>query len=52
MALVDDVEEHVGRVGAVREIADFVDDQDRRMRVGRQRLRELARRERRPRGRR
>jgi hypothetical protein len=28
MSLVDDVEEHIGRVGAVGEIADFVDDQD------------------------
>ena len=25
-ALIDDMEEHVGRVGAVREIAHFVDD--------------------------
>ena len=38
MPLVDDVKEHVGRVGAVREIADFVDDEDRWVRVGRQGL--------------
>ena len=41
MPLVDDVEEHVGGVGAVGEIADLVDDEHGRMRVGRQRLREL-----------
>lgn len=39
---VDDVEEHVGGVGAVGEVSDFVDDQDSRMRVGWQRVRELA----------
>jgi hypothetical protein len=33
--LVDELEEHVAGVGAVGEIADFVDDEDRRMRVGR-----------------
>ena len=42
MPLVDDVEEHVGGVGAVGEIADLVDDQDGRMRVGRERMGELA----------
>ena len=42
MALVDDVEEHVGRIGAVGEIAHFVDDQDGRMRVGGQRVCQLA----------
>jgi hypothetical protein len=42
MALVDDVEEHVGGVGAVGEIADFVDDEDRGMRVDRQGVREFA----------
>ena len=47
MALVNDMEEHVRRVGAVGEIADFIDDQDGGMRVGRQRLRQLARAERR-----
>ena len=41
MPLVDDVEEHVGGVGAVGEVADLVDDEDGGMRVGRQRLREL-----------
>jgi hypothetical protein len=40
MAL-DDVEEHVGCVGAVREIADF-DNEDGRMRVRRERVRELT----------
>ena len=43
MSLVDDMEEHIGGVGAVREIADFIDHQDRGMRVRRQRVRELAR---------
>jgi hypothetical protein len=42
MALVDDVEEHVGRVGAVREITHFIDDEDGRMRVSRQGVRQLA----------
>lgn len=42
VSLVEDMEEHVGGIGALREIADFVDDEDRRMRVGRQGLRELA----------
>ena len=36
------MEEHVGGIGALREIADFVDDEDRRMRVVPQGLRELA----------
>ena len=40
--LVDDVEEHVGRIGPVGEIADLIDDEDDRMRVRRQRIRELA----------
>ncbi len=35
MALVDHVKEHVSVVSAVREIADFVDDEDGRVRVGR-----------------
>ena len=34
MTVVHDVEEHVGRVGAVGEIADLVDDEKARMRVG------------------
>ena len=42
MALVDDVEEHVRRVGAVREVAHFIDDEDSGMRVRRQRVRQLA----------
>ena len=28
MAIIDDVEEHVRRVGPVREVADLIDDQD------------------------
>ena len=39
---VDDVEEHVGGVGPVGEVADFVDNEHRRMRVGREGVRELA----------
>ena len=42
MAIVDDVKEHVGSVRAVGKIPDFVDDQDGRMRVRRQPLRESA----------
>ena len=34
MAIIDDVKEHVGRVGTVGEIADLVDDQHGRVRVG------------------
>jgi hypothetical protein len=42
VAFVDDVEEDVGGVGPVGEIADFVDDQHVGMGVGRQRVAELA----------
>jgi hypothetical protein len=42
VALVDDVEEHVGGIGPVAEIAYFVDDQHVRMGVGRQRMAKLA----------
>jgi hypothetical protein len=42
MALVDDVEEHVGGIGPVREVAHFVDDEDGRMGVLRQGVRQLA----------
>ncbi len=42
MAIVDDVEEHVRGIGAVRQIPHLVDDQDGRMRVGLQRLRQLT----------
>jgi hypothetical protein len=31
MAVIDDMEEHVGRVGAVGKVADFVDNQDVRV---------------------
>ena len=34
VAVVDDVEENVGGIGAVGEVADFVDDEDVGMRVG------------------
>lgn len=44
MAIIDDVEEHVGGVSAVREIADFIDDEDIGMRVRRQRVGEAPRR--------
>lgn len=37
MPIVDDVKEHVGRVRPVREVPDLVDDQDRGMRVRRER---------------
>lgn len=40
--LIDDVEEHVRGVGAVGEVADFIDDEDGRMRVGREGVGELA----------
>ena len=40
--VVDDLKEDVRRVGPVAEIADFIDDQDVRMRVARQRLAKLA----------
>ena len=36
--IVDDMKEHVSRVGTIREIADFVHDEDARMRVHRERL--------------
>lgn len=42
VAFVDDVEEHVGGVGSLAEVADFVDDQHARMRVGGQGMAELA----------
>jgi hypothetical protein len=42
MPIVDDVEEHIGGIGAVGEIAHFVDDQDARLDVGRERLGEAA----------
>ena len=42
MAVVDHVEEHVRRVGAVGQIADFVDDEGRRVRVGRERFGETS----------
>ncbi len=38
VALVDDVEEHVGGVGAVGEVADLVDDEHGRVGVARERL--------------
>ena len=37
MPIIDDVKQHVGGVRAAREVPDFIDDQDRRMRVGRER---------------
>ncbi len=43
MAIVDDMEEHVGGVGAVRQIADFVDDEQIGMRVRREGVHEPAR---------
>lgn len=33
MAVIDDVEEHVGGVGAVSEIGDLVDHEDMRLQV-------------------
>lgn len=42
VSLVDDVEEHVGGVGAVGEIAHFVDDQDGGVGVRGEGLRQLA----------
>lgn len=42
MPLDHDVEEHVGRVGAVAEIANSIDDEDAGMRVRRQGIRELG----------
>ena len=42
MAIIDDVEEHVRGVGAIREIAHFVDDQHTKMNVGGQRIGEPA----------
>ena len=36
MAIIDDVEEHISRIRAVREIAHFVDDQHAGMEVRRQ----------------
>jgi hypothetical protein len=37
MPIIDDVKQHVGGVGAAREVPDLIDDQDRRMRVRRER---------------
>jgi len=42
MAIIDDVEEHVGGVGAVGKIPDFIDDGHGRMRVRRQPLSEAS----------
>ena len=42
VTFIHNMKEHVGRVGAVREVPDFVDHEDGRMRLGRQRLRELT----------
>ena len=42
VAIVDDVEEHVRRVGAVSEVSDFVDDQDVRVGEARERLGETT----------
>jgi hypothetical protein len=42
MTVIDDVEEHVGRISPIGEIADFVDDQHARMDIGGQDLRETA----------
>jgi hypothetical protein len=42
VALVDDVEEHVRRVGAVAQVPDLVDHEDVGMRVGRQDVAEPA----------
>jgi len=41
VAVVDDLEEHVGRVGAVAEIADLVDDEDVHVGIGRQEMAKL-----------
>ena len=40
--IVDDMKQHVGRVGAVREIADFVDDEHAWMCVHRERIGEAS----------
>ena len=40
MAVVDDVEEHVGGIGAVGQVADFVDHEHVRLRVRGERVRE------------
>jgi len=42
MPIVDDVEEHVRRVGAVGQIADLVHDEECGVRVGRERLGETS----------
>jgi len=42
MAVVDDVKEYVGGVGAVGQVADLIDDQDRRVSVARESLGESA----------
>jgi hypothetical protein len=42
MAVIDHMEEHVGRIRPVGEIADFVDDQHARMDIRSQGLREAA----------
>ena len=42
VAVVDDLEEHVGRVRPVAEIAHLIDHQHVRMRVGRQRMPQAA----------
>ncbi len=42
VAVVDDVEEHVGSVGSVGQVTDLIDDQDRRVSVAREGLGESA----------
>jgi hypothetical protein len=32
-AAVDDMEDHIRRIGSVREVAHFIDDEDSRMRL-------------------
>ena len=41
-ALVDDMEEHIGRIGSIAEVAHLVNDQDVRMGVSRQGVAEAA----------
>jgi len=42
VSVVDDVKEHVRGIGAVRQIADLVDNQDAGLKIGRQRIGESA----------
>ena len=42
MAIIDDVKQDVGSILSIGQIADFIDDQDMRMGVGKKRLLQMS----------